>query len=141
MTSRRNFLKQTAGAIAAVPLIGMSDLDTARKIRNVGIQLFSIPKLVEQDFAGTMKMLAEIGYKEIEFYGPYSFSAEQDKEFWDAVTPSLGFSGSGFFGLTAKEVKTILDDNGDRKSTRLNSSHVKISYAVFCLKKKKEYSQ
>src|SRR5690606_39431768 len=27
----------------------------------------------------------------------------------------------------------------DRKSTRLNSSHVKISYAVFCLKKKKIY--
>src|SRR5690606_42123004 len=26
--------------------------------------------------------------------------------------------------------------DGDRKSTRLNSSHVKISYAVFCLKKK-----
>ena len=26
----------------------------------------------------------------------------------------------------------------DRKSTRLNSSHVKISYAVFCLKKKKK---
>src|SRR5439155_24473878 len=28
---------------------------------------------------------------------------------------------------------------GDRKSTRLNSSHVAISYAVFCLKKKKYY--
>src|SRR5690606_41448851 len=28
--------------------------------------------------------------------------------------------------------------NRDRKSTRLNSSHVKISYAVFCLKKKKK---
>src|SRR3989442_3974021 len=27
----------------------------------------------------------------------------------------------------------------DRKSTRLNSSHVRISYAVFCLKKKKHY--
>src|SRR5436309_8988984 len=27
--------------------------------------------------------------------------------------------------------------SGDRKSTRLNSSHVKISYAVFCLKKKR----
>src|SRR5690606_40752470 len=27
----------------------------------------------------------------------------------------------------------------DRKSTRLNSSHVKISYAVFCLKKKTDY--
>src|SRR5256885_6493360 len=28
---------------------------------------------------------------------------------------------------------------GDRKSTRLNSSHLVISYAVFCLKKKKTY--
>src|SRR5207253_10746711 len=30
------------------------------------------------------------------------------------------------------------ETGGDRKSTRLNSSHVAISYAVFCLKKKKE---
>src|SRR5438874_4800355 len=30
---------------------------------------------------------------------------------------------------------------GDRKSTRLNSSHVEISYAVFCLKKKNKHSQ
>src|SRR2546426_5111970 len=29
------------------------------------------------------------------------------------------------------------DRSGDRKSTRLNSSHLVISYAVFCLKKKK----
>src|SRR5439155_4578187 len=31
-----------------------------------------------------------------------------------------------------------LQELGDRKSTRLNSSHVAISYAVFCLKKKKK---
>src|SRR5262245_64171285 len=30
---------------------------------------------------------------------------------------------------------------GDRKSTRLNSSHLGISYAVFCLKKKKQLKQ
>src|SRR5258708_31411960 len=35
----------------------------------------------------------------------------------------------------------IRDDSGDRKSTRLNSSHQIISYAVFCLKKKKEFPQ
>src|SRR3712207_8269971 len=29
---------------------------------------------------------------------------------------------------------------GDRKSTRLNSSHANISYAVFCLKKKKKHT-
>src|SRR5207302_9465816 len=32
----------------------------------------------------------------------------------------------------------VFRDELDRKSTRLNSSHVKISYAVFCLKKKKK---
>src|SRR5690606_39337981 len=33
--------------------------------------------------------------------------------------------------------ETRIGEGTDRKSTRLNSSHVKISYAVFCLKKKK----
>src|SRR5699024_12802495 len=32
----------------------------------------------------------------------------------------------------------LSEDERDRKSTRLNSSHVSISYAVFCLKKKKK---
>src|SRR5205814_8363030 len=34
-------------------------------------------------------------------------------------------------------VLSLVEDDGDRKSTRLNSSHLGISYAVFCLKKKK----
>src|SRR2546430_5412656 len=34
---------------------------------------------------------------------------------------------------------TSFIDTLDRKSTRLNSSHSQISYAVFCLKKKKKY--
>src|SRR5690606_41934660 len=44
--------------------------------------------------------------------------------------------------LTAPRPERVVDGPGlypevlDRKSTRLNSSHVKISYAVFCLKKK-----
>src|SRR5690625_6708151 len=41
-------------------------------------------------------------------------------------------SGAGHHQLTLGP----LDSGGDRKSTRLNSSHVAISYAVFCLKKK-----
>src|SRR5690349_23706423 len=39
-------------------------------------------------------------------------------------------------GLHASWRPSVVDDPGDRKSTRLNSSHVEISYAVFCLKKK-----
>src|ERR1039458_7251248 len=41
---------------------------------------------------------------------------------------------SGFFGGMGKSPAA----ERDRKSTRLNSSHLGISYAVFCLKKKKE---
>src|SRR5436309_9155830 len=38
-------------------------------------------------------------------------------------------------GIEIDYIETL--EGADRKSTRLNSSHVKISYAVFCLKKKK----
>src|SRR5690606_11326712 len=53
----------------------------------------------------------------------------------------LGYSYGTRIGYTYAEtfpgnVRALLLDGADRKSTRLNSSHVKISYAVFCLKKK-----
>src|SRR5574337_1613735 len=45
--------------------------------------------------------------------------------------------------LNAVEEIQVLKDgaSSDRKSTRLNSSHHSISYAVFCLKKKNEHQQ
>src|SRR3712207_8933903 len=48
-------------------------------------------------------------------------TAERDWQDGDAVLPDRG---------------DARQDAGDRKSTRLNSSHANISYAVFCLKKK-----
>src|SRR3712207_8952007 len=41
-------------------------------------------------------------------------------------------------GVARRAGRARLADLGDRKSTRLNSSHANISYAVFCLKKKKQ---
>src|SRR3712207_3187846 len=43
--------------------------------------------------------------------------------------------------VRAVEPEEGLDWMRDRKSTRLNSSHANISYAVFCLKKKKKYKK
>src|SRR5690554_6734043 len=43
----------------------------------------------------------------------------------------------GFGKIDGQSYMLIGQQKGDRKSTRLNSSHVRISYAVFCLKKKK----
>src|SRR5437773_7092921 len=42
--------------------------------------------------------------------------------------------------MTQAEADQIAKARLDRKSTRLNSSHITISYAVFCLKKKKKVS-
>src|SRR5437879_11574372 len=47
-------------------------------------------------------------------------------------------SSSGFIGMG---IRAVAIDEPDRKSTRLNSSHRCISYAVFCLKKKKKKTQ
>src|SRR2546427_4280396 len=41
-------------------------------------------------------------------------------------------------GTADRAPATPVVEQGDRKSTRLNSSHSQISYAVFCLKKKKK---
>src|SRR3712207_7512665 len=43
-------------------------------------------------------------------------------------------------GVPAVALRRRREHRLDRKSTRLNSSHANISYAVFCLKKKKKYS-
>src|SRR2546430_2585372 len=52
----------------------------------------------------------------------------------------FGGSTGALLPLYAVAVFTAftLSQSGDRKSTRLNSSHSQISYAVFCLKKKKK---
>src|ERR1039457_656638 len=52
------------------------------------------------------------------------------------LSPSGSLQDSGRFGGKLWLLRCL---RGDRKSTRLNSSHLVISYAVFCLKKKKKY--
>src|SRR5690606_39771215 len=66
------------------------------------------------------------------FSGSNWLSVDSSAAGWNAiqkVVSSFSRTGSGTIKIGTIE---------DRKSTRLNSSHVKISYAVFCLKKKKK---
>src|SRR5690242_21431342 len=57
-----------------------------------------------------------------------------------AVTPGPPKPASQLYEWPASgcDVSVTLPSESDRKSTRLNSSHMSISYAVFCLKKKKK---
>src|SRR5690625_6581660 len=54
---------------------------------------------------------------------------------WQGTDPVTGFQLIKTKEGRVIKVADLVDE--DRKSTRLNSSHVAISYAVFCLKKKK----
>src|SRR3712207_7211299 len=56
-----------------------------------------------------------------------------------AVPRGRGVGGAGLPARrpAARDRRRVDDAGPDRKSTRLNSSHANISYAVFCLKKKK----
>src|SRR5690606_21228303 len=55
----------------------------------------------------------------------------------DAPGDFFGITADHLFGDIWTRPGLSMRDRRDRKSTRLNSSHVKISYAVFCLKKKR----
>lgn len=82
------------------------------QLERIGLGLFTIPKLLDADFSGTMKLLAEIGYSEVEFFGPYDFSAPEAQTRWAPIAEYLGMQGSGFYGLSAEQVRAILDQNG-----------------------------
>ena len=115
MTNRRTLLKNS-GALALgsflLPMLGAAAINKINLPMNrLGVALFTLPKLLDNDFAGTLKMVSGIGYKEVELFGPYAFSAKEDVDSWKGATSFLGFSGSGFYGHSAEEVKRILDVN------------------------------
>src|SRR5258708_29307640 len=85
----------------------------------------------------------------VELYSPnpawLALPAAQRQQFLDAVASAMGgLAAMGVQVLALAETERGLDQAsphrflGDRKSTRLNSSHQIISYAVFCFKKKNE---
>src|SRR2546430_7130037 len=88
--------------------------------------IVGFPGETESEFEETLSLLEEVQYDSM-----FSFKYSPRPN-----TPSLSMSDS-----ISEEEKgrrlAILQDQ-DRKSTRLNSSHSQISYAVFCLKKKKK---
>src|SRR5690349_24026454 len=60
--------------------------------------------------------------------------AQPERRLQQPARQPLGDGGPAVVGRSLDD----LAQRRDRKSTRLNSSHVEISYAVFCLKKKKK---
>jgi sugar phosphate isomerase/epimerase len=112
MINRRNFIKSSA-LLSLASMAGAHNLFAMTpEIQRLGIQLFSLPKMLDQDFEGTLEMLSAIGYKEIELFGPYTFSAEAAKKSWAGAATMLGFSGSGYFGKSQSEINALMKKHG-----------------------------
>src|SRR2546427_4481459 len=93
--------------------------------RNVPKQVSALPETqlsVQQFSVGSPRPFAGYSNSDFAYIG---FGASQDIPY------------PGKRGLRARVAEHEAESMEDRKSTRLNSSHSQISYAVFCLKKKK----
>ena len=91
--SRRTFLKNSAMAVAAASILpGTSFADTDFKKKNiVGIQLYSVRDDMKKDPSGTLKLLADMGYKYVEH---------------------ANYIDRKFYGYSATEFKGLLDGLG-----------------------------
>src|SRR5699024_11315991 len=94
------------------------------------------PSVSEAYFHGFFSTISAVSNGGFDITGQ-SLQFYQNDYFVQMITMLLIIFGAIGFPVLI-EVKEYLFT--DRKSTRLNSSHVSISYAVFCLKKKKKTS-
>ena len=117
---RKEFLKTTALATASSMLVPellrghFTGRPLTNKLDHLGLSLFSVPMMLEKDLTGGLELLWEMGFRELELYGPYPFSSESNKEFWRQTTPMLGFEGSGYFGKPEDEFAALMKDIGFR---------------------------
>lgn len=109
---RRTFIRNSAAAAAGISLLPAGCMPGGTKIsRDIGIQLYTLARPLSDDFTGTLQKLAEFGYKNLEFAGPYYFSPEEEIKNNPLIT-MMGLSGYGYHGHTPKEMRMMLDDLG-----------------------------
>src|SRR5262245_24059035 len=84
----------------------------AHPIAQLGVQLFTVAGMVARDPDAVLKLIAESGYKEVEFFGPYPFSAPESLASWAPLAAQMGISRNAYFGLTVQEIKARLDHYG-----------------------------
>ena len=101
--NRRGFIQSSAlGAVSTTLCLNSNLLSMFSKKKKYGIQLFTVPSMLSRDFRGTLKLISEIGFKEIEFFGPYPFSAPETIEAWKPIRAQLNITQNAFYGKTLK---------------------------------------
>src|SRR5882762_4181505 len=77
---RRDFMKASAVTLASASFLESTRLFAKELKLPLGIQLYSVRELLPKDYAGTLKDLGALGYKEVESAGYYKHSPAEVKE-------------------------------------------------------------
>lgn len=119
--SRRSFLRATGGVLGGLLVApGASALRALRVGRGegnrpvpaldrIGIQLYTVRKLMARDAAGTLEKLAGIGYREVEFAGLYGKSAQQMRALLDRYGLTAPSSHIGAAEMRGDWERTLAD--------------------------------
>jgi len=107
MTSRRNFLRQTAVAALGVTVFSKMSALAEKKVGNIGVQLYSVRKEMLADARGTLEKLSRLGYKELE-------SARSEKGNYYGLSPKEMKRTCDHFGLTMRSGHIHVDENFQR---------------------------
>ena len=99
--SRRTFLKNSALAVAAAGFLPGESFANAFKKEMVGVQLYSVRDAMGKDPSGSLKKLADMGYKYVEH---------------------AGYRNGKFYGYDAKEFRALLDGYG----LKMHSGHTRL---------------
>jgi len=83
---RRSFLATLGAATVALAAKRPDRLLASRRLKRVGIQLYTVRNQMEKDLPGTLAQIAQVGYKEVEF--------------------------AGYFGRKPNEIRALLAKNG-----------------------------
>lgn len=114
--NRRELIKSAAATVVGSLLTGFGPGRGPARLPagldRIGVGLFTMPYLLEHNFAAAMKKLGDIGYREVELFGPYPYSVPEARAAWAPVAETLGLSQSGYYGQSPQQVRKILDDNG-----------------------------
>jgi sugar phosphate isomerase/epimerase len=102
MQTRRDFILNTSGLAVGSFLLSPQDLFT-RKVKNVGIQLYTFRKEMAANALGTLKDIATIGFKQIE-------SAKSDKGHYYGLTPKDMKKACADLGMTLRSGHVHIDD-------------------------------
>ncbi len=110
-TNRRSFIKGVAAATAAGLIIPEALFAMPTK-KTIGIQLYTIREMVNKDFAGTLKILSEIGYNSVEAagYGDRKFYGYQPQEY-DKICKDYGILPlSSHSGINLENAEAVIED-------------------------------